>query len=703
MKLFARIHPVIPAIVIWLVVRIVLPAQETTQRWERAGWCGGGCYPSVEFDPKNSGRVYLLSDVSGMWRSDDNGENWYFVTEGLGHLRLACMAIAPSNSDILYVATERGVWVSRNAAKSWEACDDKGGLIRFLRTQSQRTIGVSPANPDHVWVGTSDGSVCFSENGGKSWQFLNNERWPIARGALITSMTYNEPDQTLLVASAKGMARYSFASKTWAPLIAAPKGVGDLFASKKQAGTIYAAAGDSLWVSPDGGESWKVAGTVPGFKMIALDVSESAGAPLIAAGVLNAKNNWQGGVRISRDGGKTWTKADAKMKADLKESPTRIWAGADSRQTCVKISPFDPAVIFRTDYWGVWRTDDGAQSWNEKIVGAADVVISDVVATAKGELLAASMDNGLLRSSDGGKNWQQLFPKGRYDPKSHGHVWRVIAIGPNQSKLVALSSPWDQHVNQVLISEDGGANFQIVRDGLPDKKMTKNTMWERSYARAIAVDPKNPETIYLGMDGEDGGGLFISNDGGKSWTKSPGQPGSLKIYNALGVDPDDSKVIYWGTSDRNGGMWVSRDGGATWKNTLTESRSVFDLAISKTGTAAASGGLGGPAVFISRDRGATWKVIKAFGEGTTMEGICFDPKDPRRIAASTHSWGNEGRGRIYLSEDEGLSWRNITGDLPNGQGASSMAFSPTEPVLYIARNAGTIYKTVIGAPAQTAP
>ena len=54
----------------------------------------------------------------------------------------------------------------------------------------------------------------------------------------------------------------------------------------------------------------------------------------------------------------------------------------------------------------------------------------------------------------------------------------------------------------VIRSEDGGATFQPVTTGLPGYTIRPNTMWGQGHPRALAVDPKNPQNIYLGIDGD---------------------------------------------------------------------------------------------------------------------------------------------------------------------------------------------------------
>ena len=93
--------------------------------WEFAGWYGGGCYPNVEFDPNVKGRVYLVSDVSGIWKSTDSGENWSFMTQGLKNLNVSFVSVAPSNSKIIYAGTAKGLFVWRESINTWEPCDSK--------------------------------------------------------------------------------------------------------------------------------------------------------------------------------------------------------------------------------------------------------------------------------------------------------------------------------------------------------------------------------------------------------------------------------------------------------------------------------------------------------------------------------------------------------------------------------------------------
>jgi len=667
-----------------------VPAVRGNNHWVPTGWCGGGAYPGIEFDPSNPKRVYLISDVAGVWRSENLGDRWDFATEGLPNVAMACMAISPSDPNTLYAASERGVAVSRDGGKRWAACDSMDDEMRFRREKSVRSIMVADADPNAVCVGTRDGGVYYSEDAGKSWKMLGKKKNPWGSDSAIKAIAYRAENKSIYVASKPGIARYSLTEGKWRFLDDSPQEVNDMIGSRLRRRVLYAAAGDSVLMSDDLGQTWKKLHSFADQEVVSIDLNETLGKVTIAACV---QRDWQGGVVLSRDGGKTWTEVNEKMKPDMVHSPTREWASSNSRQLSVRIHPTDPKTLFRTDFWGVWRSDDGGKSWNEKISGAANIVGSDIRVDDRGGLYIATMDCGLLKTPDRGRSFELLFPTGPHRPESHGHVWRVALLDPNGRRILATSWPWGDKVNQVLLSEDGGKNFQIVRDGLPQGAPRANTVWDQGYARALAVDPRDPKTIYLGIDGDDGGGLFISKDGGRHWAAAPAQPGSRRIYNALAVDPTDSNRIFWGATGNQGGVWMSPDRGASWQRVFSETEWVFDLAVSPTGVVYAGADANGPTLFASSDHGQSWRALKKFPGKGTVDAITVDPDRPRRVLVSAANWSSATTAGIWLSEDEGKTWTDITGDLPDGLGAAAMALDGREGWLFINRYAGMVYRT----------
>src|SRR2546428_291583 len=200
---------------------------------------------------------------------------------------------------------------------------------------------------------------------------------------------------------------------------------------------------------------------------------------------------------------------------------------------------------------------------------------------------------------------------------------------------------------------------------------------------AIALDPKNPLTVWVGT-GENnsqrsvsyGNGLYRSDDGGKTW-KSVGLKTSEHI-GRIAIDPKDSNIVYvaaqgplWGPGgDR--GLFKTTDGGKTWKNILniSENTGVTDVVIDPQNPETVYAASyqrrrhmftlidGGPetAIYKSTDAGATWNKVRAGLPTTDMGriGLAISPVDTNVIYATIEA--ADRKGGIFRSNDRGGSW-----------------------------------------------
>ncbi|HVZ04310.1 WD40/YVTN/BNR-like repeat-containing protein [Hyphomicrobium sp.] len=660
-------------------------ASVADENWKFAGWYGGGCYPNVEFDPFIRNQLYVTSDVAGIWRSKDGGSTWHFITDGLTNLNVSQVAASHVTAGTLYAGTAAGLYYSRNSGDKWNKTNDLGGRIKFGRPESYRAIAPHPAKAHSVCVGTFDGNVFCSDNDGATWSDLSAPHSATASSPVV-SLDYLRDGSGLIVAKSKEILRYDFAGHSWKN---AEIGTADITDMTRSASGYIAAAGGELWTSDNTGLKWQRAiGRHPGkvFR-VAYDDKDSITYAAFT-------RDWTGGLLISADSGASWQVIGQTVNPDDRGNPTRRWAASDSKKTSLKIDPFDPNTIFQTDWWGIWRSTDQGVNFSEVITGAPNTVGTDLAITPAGELYAASMDDGLLKSSDHGKTYTPIFPSSSYKSDESGHVWRVMSL--DKGRLLATSSPWNRDINQVLLSDDGGGSFRKIRTGLPSRPPRKNTLWDKGYPRALAVSPHDKRTVYLGIDGDDGGGLFISHDAGETWSRSPGQPPSLRIYSGLAVDLADPNTIYWGAVGDAGGIYRSTDGGKSWKIVFQGSRAIFEIDVARDGAIYASGSMGGGALFVSRDHGTTWKTLKVFGS-ESAKPIALSPVDTKTLAVGTVNWSGNAPEQIYLSRNGGATWRDVTGDLPPGSGAAAMKFSPDGNYIYMSRSGGGIYRLPVGA------
>ena len=173
-----------------------------------------------------------------------------------------------------------------------------------------------------------------------------------------------------------------------------------------------------------------------------------------------------------------------------------------------------------------------------------------------------------------------------------------------------------------FLSSNGGASWTTVPVG-----SQKN-----SDGCAIARDPSNPDTLYIGGQGGDWKGFLCkSTNGGASWTEITNgiQSGIVEIA----VDPVSPKVVYAATW---GAPWKSTDGGESW--TVLSAWGVKRLVINPKNPNEVFAACGHNGVYYSPDKGATWQVFGSDTEVTNTLCVDFDPAS-RVLYAGTFGGG----------------------------------------------------------------
>jgi photosystem II stability/assembly factor-like uncharacterized protein len=685
---------------IFLLILFILflhtPSFAQPQNWAFAGWYGGGMYPDIVLDTKVQGRVYLTSDVAGIWRSDDSGEHWYFINNGLKNLNVPLIAIAPSDSNILYAGTASGMMRSSDAGKTWDDLPAAAkSRIKFTRPGSYRSIAISSKNPNDIYAGSITGQLFHSMDGGKSWEKIKD--LPFEEKVTITSVQDSNDDKFVFLSSTKGVIRFDISKNTFELVLHGDKekSILDMLLYNQSGKDILLATfGNTFAYSNDYGDHWQYSNEIPNDDIInRIDaINQSSGLLVLVA--TQKRSSSESRIFFSKDMGNTWQGFNKHLHYDRVSDVTRTWLKGFGMPRGLKFDPFNPNVLYFTDSWGIWRSDDQGQNWNEKIKGAPNTSGSDLAVSSSGELYVATMDDGLTKSSDQGKSYVPLIPGG--DIHSGGHIWRVLSLNNSSTKVVASGVLWNEQIDRIFIQKKGEDDFYKISSGLPLKNPGANTMWGSGYGRGLAVDPKNQNRLYLGIDGDDGGGLFISDDGGENWQRSSGQPDDLKIYNGLAVNPLHTNQIFWGSCGKSGGVYQSDDFGKSWKKSLSNLACVFDVHAGEDGTIYAAGSSNGPVLYASFDSGKSWKMIGDFDAGATTEAIATNPQNPKQLFVGTVYWNGETGGKIFYSPNEGKSWKDITDGLPENSGPSAMAIDPKNNLLYVLLYAGSVYKRDLG-------
>lgn len=134
---------------------------------------GQGRVNVVAVDPSNPNTYYVGAPAGGIWKSTDAGINWAPLTDYLPQIGVSGIAIHPTNSNIIYIATGDddagdsyavGVWKSLDGGATWNATGAIPGTPQLMND-----IYIHPNNPETVVVATSTG-IQKSLNGGTSWK-----------------------------------------------------------------------------------------------------------------------------------------------------------------------------------------------------------------------------------------------------------------------------------------------------------------------------------------------------------------------------------------------------------------------------------------------------------------------------------------------------------------------------------------------------
>jgi len=221
-------------------------------------------------------------------------------------------------------------------------------------------------------------------------------------------------------------------------------------------------------------------------------------------------------------------------------------------------------------------------------------------------------------------------------------------------------------------SSDGGLRFKPVFDK------------HNQSIGAIAVDAKNPKTVWVGT-GEPwtrnsvsvGDGVYKTTDGGDNWQRM-GLENTERIAR-IAIDPRNPDTVFVCAlghlfdDHEDRGVYRTSDGGKTWKQVLAGAKDTgcADLSLDPQNPATLYAALwqvrrrpdfftsGGPrsGLFKSTDGGATWKPLrKGLAEGDLGRiAVAVAPSKPSRIYATVEAK----RTALYRSDDAGESWKEM--------------------------------------------
>ena len=379
-------------------------------------------------------------------------------------------------------AGARRVYAAFATSGVWKTDDNGASWQPVFENAASTSIGdiaVAPSNPDIVWVGTGEANLFRASMAGVGIYKSTNGGGSFVHAGLTDTQT-----------------------------------IARIVVHPRDPDVVYVAASGHEWTdnemrgvfkTTDGGRSWsKVFYRSPRTGAIDLVMDPSSPDTLYAAMWQRVRRKWsdprvepgydEGGIWKTTDGGKTWTDANAGLPA----AQFRGRIGID-------VAASNPNVL----YAFVDNYDQGRPAREGERDAYTRPIFEARIRSAE-----------IYRSDDKGQSWSKVTENNDFmmgHSGTYGWVFGQIRVDPSNEKTIYTLGLG------LNVSRDGGKTFSV----LPGMHGDHHGLW---------IDPQNPSVLFDANDG----GIYHSQDGGKTWTYDVAA-GGIQFYNVT----LDSSTPFW--------------------------------------------------------------------------------------------------------------------------------------------------------------
>lgn len=627
-------------------------------------------YPTGKIKPDASKNAIASKKRMKTQRRVAQSAIWEFVgPENIGG-RITDIEIPVDEADVYFVGTASGgIFKTLNAGQDWNPIFDD------YESLSIGDIEISKDNTDLVWAGTGEvnaggGSLAYdgsgvyrSTDGGEDWtsQGLENV------GSISKIIIDPNDDNTVYVGA-----------------------MGALFKNDSNRG---------VYKTTNGGVDWEQILSISDSTGVIDMVNHPTDSDILYAATWERIRRPQyrsyggatSGLHRSTDGGATWSE----LTNGLPSNPF------DKGRISIAISASNPDVLYARyanaggSIEGVYRTSDGGDTWTE--VNSSQLTNVGFHWWFRGLYVDPADENTLYnvdfvveKSTNGGNSWFTAFPNVHVDQH---------ALAFNR-----------QRDNEVLLGNDGG--FYKSRDDGTSSEKSLNlpiTQFYRFY-----VDPQNPDKIYGGSQdnstmrtttgGLDDWEIIYGGDGfqplvsanntnviyalsqrgflGKSVNNGSSFSSATNGINGndrnnwdtpVSFDPQDSETLFYGTQR----VWKTTNATGSWSPIspdLTNGSgggnlsygTITSIDVSPINSDVIIAGTDDANISITQDGGTTWNNVSTTLPNLWTTKVLADRQDPDAlyVTFSGYRYGSN-TGHVFKSDDAGLSWLDISSNLPD--------------------------------------
>ncbi len=658
--------------------------------WRNIGPFRGGRTRAAAGVPGQPNVFYMGQVNGGVWKTDDFGQTWNPIFDAQPTQSIGAIAVAPSNPNILYVASGEGlrrpdlsvgdgIYRSADAGATWTHLGLRDG-------QQIPTLAIDPRNPDrlfaavlgHPYGANAERGIFRSTDGGATWEkslYVDADTggWDVCFDPANPDVMY---------------------ATLWESRLGPWDG-----------GNSYKGVKGGIFKSTDGGQSWrKLTAGLPA------DVSQAylAVAPADARRLYATVGTARGSeIYRSDDAGENWHLATTDPRPGLSIG------GGD--MPLIRVDPVNPDIVY-TATVVAWRSTDGAKTWSAlKGAPGGDDYQNFWINPQHPEIMLLVSDQGAVVTVNGGRTWSSWYnqPTAQLYHVAADNVfpYRVYS-GQQESGSVGIASRGN---DGVITFRDwhpvGASEYGYVAPDPLDPNIVYGAgrlevskfHWDTGQLELVSpvpqaspkyravrtmpllFSPVDPHVLYYGTNI-----LFKTTDGGHSWQEiSPdlGRPhgsipanlGSLSakdaaaaekqrgVIYALAPSPKSLPVLWAGTDD--GLVWLTTDGGKKWNDVtppaLTPWSKVTQIDASHFDPATAYVSVSrfriddqAPYIYRTRDSGKTWQLITAGLDQAPVNAVREDPVRPGLLFAATEK-------AVWVSFNDGDRWEPLQLNLPH--------------------------------------
>jgi hypothetical protein len=594
-----------------------------------------------------------MTKYNDLHKASSSAGNWSFIgpttTSNLGGAgRLNFVRIDPTNSNIIYVGSPSGgLWKSTNAGTTWFTNTD------FLNQVIGCTdIAIDPTNSNILYMATGDGDagdtysvgILKSIDGGATW-FSTGLSFQTFYSKQISKLLINPSNSnSILVATSDGIFRSIDASYSFTQVQAG--NFKDLEYKPGDTSTVYA-CGTEFYKSTNGGQTWSngTTGLPPSASVSRMAIATSTGNSSYIYMIVGLPypNYGTEGFYKSINNGVSFTKISTPSIGNQQ------WY-----DLAIASSPTNSQEVVIGGQAELLKTTNGGLAWTN-ISGITHVDYHDLVYTSANSIYCVN-DGGIYHSTNGGGAWTilnnnlaisqlygfgqgsnnaNLFITGWQDNGTNYYngIWNQGFGGDGMLPFISYSNNsnmWGSAQNgDFRKSTNGGNNWSLANTGI-----TETGNWVTPWME----DPLVANTLWAGFEN-----VWKSTNGGTSWTKKSTFPGIGRL-NCLMVSKANNAVI-----------WASRNG---------------ELFKTSTG-------------------GNSWTAISALPSGNITAIACSNTDVNK--AWITYS-GFSSSDKVYQTNDQGVTWINISNTLPNIPINCITYLNNSNDALYIGTDAGVYFK-----------